>query len=55
MELMSDERDPMTHAVIGAAIEVHRLKGPGLIESIYERCLMRELEPRQLMGHRTEK
>ena len=30
--------------VIGAAIEVHRLKGPGLIESIDERCLMRELE-----------
>lgn len=30
--------------VIGAAIEVHRLKGPGLLESIYEKCLMRELE-----------
>jgi len=30
--------------VIGAAIEVHRNKGPGLIESIYERCLLRELE-----------
>lgn len=29
---------------IGAAIEVHRHKGPGLIESIYEKCLMRELE-----------
>jgi GxxExxY protein len=29
--------------VIGAAIEVHRLKGPGLIESIYEKCLVREL------------
>ena len=29
--------------VIGAAIEVHRLKGPGLIESIYEKCLSREL------------
>jgi len=28
---------------IGAAIEVHRLKGPGLLESIYEKCLMREL------------
>jgi GxxExxY protein len=28
---------------IGAAIEVHRLKGPGLIESIYERCFLREL------------
>lgn len=30
--------------VIGAAIEVHRQKGPGLLESIYERCLLRELE-----------
>ena len=29
---------------IGAAIEVHRNKGAGLIESIYERCMMRELE-----------
>lgn len=29
--------------VIGAAIEVHRLKGPGLLETIYEKCLMREL------------
>jgi len=29
--------------VIGAAIEVHRLKGAGLIEGIYEKCLMREL------------
>ena len=29
---------------IGAAIEVHRNKGPGLVESIYEKCLMRELE-----------
>ena len=29
--------------VIGAAIEVHRLKGPGMFESIYEKCLMREL------------
>jgi GxxExxY protein len=34
----------LTGRVIGAAIEVHRIKGPGLIESIYERCLMRELE-----------
>lgn len=33
-----------TPKVIAAAIEVHRLKGPGLLESIYERCLMRELE-----------
>lgn len=26
--------------IIGAAIEVHRMKGPGLVESIYEKCLM---------------
>jgi len=38
----------LTESIIGAAIEVHRDKGPGLIESIYEWCLMRELELRQL-------
>jgi len=32
--------------VIGAAIEVHRHKGPGLLEEIYEKCLMREFELR---------
>ncbi len=38
----------LTESIIGAAIEVHRDKGPGLVESIYEWCLMRELELRQL-------
>lgn len=38
----------MSHSVIGAAIEVHRLKGPGLLEGIYEKCLLRELELRQI-------
>jgi GxxExxY protein len=38
----------LTESVIGAAIEVHRDKGAGLIESIYEWCLMRELELRHL-------
>ena len=33
----------LSKRVIGAAIEVHRLKGPGLLERIYEKCLMREL------------
>ena len=32
--------------VIGAAIEVHRVLGPGLLESVYERCLVHELELR---------
>ena len=40
--------DKISHDVIGAAIEVHRVKGPGLIESIYERCMLRELELRSI-------
>lgn len=38
--------DALSSLVIGAAIEVHRHKGPGLIESIYEKCLLRELQLR---------
>src|SRR5580704_1003419 len=34
--------------LIGAAIEVHRIKGPGLIEEIYSRCLGRECELRNI-------
>ena len=33
----------LTHQVIGAAIEVHRTLGPGLLESAYRKCLCREL------------
>ncbi len=40
--------DKWTRAVIGAAIEVHRDKGPGLLEDIYERCLMWELKLRNI-------
>jgi GxxExxY protein len=43
---MSEERDPVTQEVIGAAIEVHRIMGPGLLESVYQRCLERELKLR---------
>jgi GxxExxY protein len=40
--------DKLSYEIIGAAIEVHRHKGPGLIESIYEKCMLRELELRNL-------
>ena len=38
----------LTHTIIGSAIEVHRLIGPGLLESVYEECLCRELSLRQI-------
>lgn len=38
----------ISHNVIGAAIEVHRLLGPGLLESIYEVALCKELRLRGL-------
>jgi GxxExxY protein len=40
--------DGLTETIIASAIEVHRDKGPGLVESIYEWCLMREFDLRRL-------
>jgi len=40
---MSSQINQLTHEVIGAAIEVHRKLGPGLLESAYGQCLCREL------------
>jgi GxxExxY protein len=42
------EIEAVGREVIGAAIEVHRTLGPGLLESAYQRCLARELELRRL-------
>ena len=42
------QHDPITHEIIGAAIEVHRILGPGLLESAYEECLAHELTIRKL-------
>lgn len=42
------ESRELTHTVIGAAIEVHRELGPGLLESVYQRCMLYELQQRQL-------
>ena len=42
------ETNELTKAIIGAAIEVHRELGPGLLESIYEEALCHELSLRGL-------
>ena len=46
---MSDE---LTEKIIGAAIEVHKVLGPGLLESIYEEALCYELQLRDLRAAR---
>jgi GxxExxY protein len=43
-----NEFDQITEKVIGAAIEVHRALGPGLLEGIYEECLCHELSLRNV-------
>ena len=48
-ELIHEE---LTKKIIGAAIEVHRALGPGLMESVYEECLCHELHLRGLSFQR---
>ncbi len=47
-----DAQQALTHSIIGAAIEVHRELGPGLLESAYETCLVHELQLRSLSFRR---
>ncbi len=47
-----DKANELSKLVIGAAIEVHRHLGPGLLESTYEACLCRELELRGIAFER---
>ncbi|MCE2471613.1 MAG: GxxExxY protein [Anaerolineae bacterium] len=48
----TENNDPSTYEIIGAAIEVHRILGPGLLESLYEEALCVELEERNLSYER---
>jgi GxxExxY protein len=40
--------EALTDAIIGAAIEIHRQLGPGLLESVYEDCMCQELRLRDI-------
>lgn len=43
------KENAIAEVVIGAAIEVHRELGPGLLEAVYHKCMARELELREIM------
>ena len=43
-----EEYNELTHTIIGAALEVHKELGPGLLEAVYEDCLVAELQMRGL-------
>ena len=56
-EFLRSHINNLSHRIIGAAIEVHRHLGPGLLESIYQRCLEQELSTAELSfvaGRRVE-
>jgi GxxExxY protein len=44
MQVTQKYLDDLTYKIIGCAIEVHKHLGPGLLESVYEKCLIHELE-----------
>lgn len=48
MQITKKHLNELTYKVIGCAIEVHKHLGPGLLESIYEKCFLRELTLRGL-------
>ena len=48
MRITKKYLDELTYIVIGCAIEVHKQLGPGLLESVYEKCFLRELNLREI-------
>ena len=48
MTLTDEQTDRLTDRIIGCGIEVHRERGPGLLESVYRECLTLELKSAEL-------
>ena len=44
----STEKDPRTHVIIGVAMEVHNIMGPGHLEAVYHECLEIESNKRKI-------
>ena len=48
MRITKKYLNDLTYKVIGCAIEVHKTLGPGLLESVYEKCFLKELAIRKI-------
>ena len=48
VEITKKRLDELTYTVIGAAIEVHKIMGRGLLESVYQKCMQEELLHRKI-------
>ncbi len=48
MRITKKYLNELTYKVIGCAIEVHKQLGPGLLESVYEKCFLRELNLQEI-------
>ena len=49
MTITKKHLNDLTYKIIGCAIEVHKHLGPGLLESVYEKCFLRELAIRGIV------
>ena len=47
-EVTKKRLDELTYSVVGAAIEVHKIMGRGLLESVYQQCMKEELLHRKI-------
>ncbi len=55
MRITKRSIDDLTFKIIGAAIEVHQILGPGLLESVYEKCFLHELTLRGINWSKQKK